>query len=125
MCCAYGFFAPNVPNSSKLVFELHYDDGRVDYELPRLNEAAAGLRFITLLEYIEQTDYDLLRQVMLKLLARSVWQEHPDATRIRAVLGHVKQPSPAEAAQGKGESYEFSYAYDFSFRPEPTASPTP
>ncbi len=28
----YGYFAPNVPGSYKLVFELHYPDGRVEYE---------------------------------------------------------------------------------------------
>ena len=34
----YGYFAPNVPGSYKLVFELHYPDGRVQYELPHVQE---------------------------------------------------------------------------------------
>ena len=40
----YGYFAPSVPGSYKLVFELHYPDGRVEYELPSVGSAAAGLR---------------------------------------------------------------------------------
>ena len=40
----YGFFAPAVPNSYKLVFQLTYSDGRVGYELPRVRSEAAGLR---------------------------------------------------------------------------------
>ena len=39
----YGYFAPNVPGSYKLVFELHYPDGRVEYELPSVSSAAAGV----------------------------------------------------------------------------------
>ena len=121
----YGFFAPNVPNSSKLVFELHYDDGRIEYELPHVNDPAAGLRLITLLNYIGQTDYDPLREVILKMLAYSVWQEHPDATTIRTVYGYVSEPSLSEAKQGTKESYHFLYAYDFNFRSKATPSPTP
>src|SRR5436305_4514001 len=33
----YGFFAPNVPDNYKLVFELHYPDGRTEYDLPRVS----------------------------------------------------------------------------------------
>ena len=31
----YGYFAPNVPYSYKLVFELTYPNGTTEYELPR------------------------------------------------------------------------------------------
>ena len=121
----YGFFAPNVPNSSKLVFELHYDDGRVEYELPQVNGAAAGLRLNTLLEYVGNTDSDPLRQIILRMLAHSIWQEHPEATTVRTVLGNIREPTPAEAKLGKSESYKFLYAYDFSFQARPAASPSP
>jgi hypothetical protein len=121
----YGYFAPNIPNSSKLVFELHYADGHTEYELPHVNTPAAGLRLISLLDYIGQTDYEPLRQVMLKMLAYSIWQAHPDALMVRAVYGFVSEPTLAEAKQGKEESYHFLYVYDFNFQPEPVASPTP
>src|SRR5437773_1433705 len=82
----YGYFAPNVPASYKLVFELHYPDGRVEYRLPRVHSGAAGLRLAGLLDEIARTPYDRLRKYLIKNLARSVWSEHPDAITIRAVF---------------------------------------
>jgi hypothetical protein len=116
----YGFFAPGVPSSYKLVFELHYDDGRVEYELPHVNGVAAGLRLSSLLDQIGDTQYDPLREVMLKMLAYSTWREHPSATTIRTVFGYVDVPSAVDLKQGKKESYNFLYAYDFVFPSQPT-----
>jgi hypothetical protein len=110
----YGYFAPNVPGSYKLVFELHYPDGRVEFELPRVSSAAAGLRVSGLLDEIGRTSYDPLREYLVKMMARSVWSEHPDAVRIRAVFGSLNLPSINEFENGKRESYDFLYAYDFS-----------
>jgi hypothetical protein len=112
----YGFFAPSVPDSYKLVLELHYPDGRVEYELPRVSDTAAGVRVATLLDQLGRTGYDQMREIMIKMLAYSVWQDHPDASVVRAVFGFVALPSIEEAKQGKTESYHFLYAYDFSFR---------
>ena len=112
----YSFFAPNVPNNYKLVFEIHENDGHIQYALPQIGEPAIGLRFATLLDYIGETRYDALREVMLKMLAFPIWQEYPNAIRIRAVLGFVNLPTATEYARGKRESYQFLYAYDFSFQ---------
>jgi hypothetical protein len=117
----YGFFAPSVPDSYKLVLELHYPDGRVEYELPRVSDTAAGVRVATLLDQLGRTGYDQMREIMIKMLAYSVWQDHPEATVIRAVFGFVALPTIEEAKQGKTESYHFLYAYDFSFREHPDA----
>jgi hypothetical protein len=115
----YGYFAPNVPGSYRLVFELHYPDGRVEYELPSVSSAAAGLRIAGLLDAIGRTPYDALREHLVKTLARSVWREHPDAKTVRAVLGLINLPTASEFEHGKRESYEFLYAYDFSLQNEP------
>jgi len=112
----YGFFAPSVPDSYKIVFELHYADGRVEYDLPRVSDAASGVRLATLLDQIERATYDPLREVMIKMLAYSVWQEHPEATVVRAVFGYVALPTIDQVKNGDTESYHFLYAYEFSFR---------
>lgn len=112
----YGFFAPSVPDSYKLVLELHYSDGRVEYELPRVSDTATGVRLATLLDQIGRTGYDPLREIMIKMLAYATWQDHPDATVVRAVFGFVALPKIDDVKQGKKESYNFLYAYDFSFR---------
>ena len=115
----YGYFAPNVPGSYALVFELHYRDGRIEYELPSVRSAAAGLRIAGLLDSIGRTPYDPLREILVKTLAQSVWREHPDVESVRAILGSVTLPSVREFEQGKRESYEFLYAYDFSLQNAP------
>lgn len=118
----YGYFAPNVPVAYKLAFELHYPDGRVERELPRVNSAAAGLRVAALLDEIGRTRDDALREYMVKMLARAIWQDHPDAVTIQAVFGLINLPSVGEFEQGKRESYKFLYAYDFTRR-EKSAEP--
>jgi hypothetical protein len=115
----YGYFAPNVPGSYRLVFELHYPDGRVEYELPSVNSAAAGLRIAGLLDTIGRTPYDVLREHLVKTLGRSVWHAHPDVKTVRAVFGSIRLPTVSQFERGQRESYEFLYAYDFSIQNEP------
>jgi len=115
----YGYFAPNVPGSYKLVFELHYPDGRVEYELPTVSGTAAGLRIAVLLDMIGRTRHDILREYLVKTLARSIWRERPEAQTVRAVLGSIRLPTVAEFEHGQKESYEFMYAYDFALQNEP------
>jgi hypothetical protein len=121
----YGFFAPNIPNSYKLVFELHFSDGRVEYKLPRVSNAASVLRVAGLLDMIGRTRSEAFRQTIVKMLADSVWREHADATMIRAIFGSVILPSAPEFEHGKRESYEFLYAYDFSVSDNATEQSTP
>lgn len=114
----YGYFAPNVPGSYRLVFELHYPDGRVEYELPSVSGAAAGLRIAGLLDTVGRTPYDALREHLVKMLAASIWREHPEVKTIRAIFGSIRLPSVHEFEEGKRESYQFLYAYDFSLQNE-------
>ena len=118
----YAFFAPNVPDNYKLVFEIHYPDGRVEYDLPHVSSASAGLRLTVLLDHLGQTRSDELREVMIKMIAYSVWRAHPEATMIRAVFGFSLLPTAAAYRRGIRESNEFLYAYDFVL---PSSSPKP
>jgi hypothetical protein len=111
----YSYFAPNVPDSYKIVFELHYPDGHTEFELPQVSGNAAGLRLSTLLDVIADTEYEPLRAMMVKMLAYAVWQEHSEAVKVRAVFGYVEVPTPAEFRQGKKESYHSLFAYDVDF----------
>jgi len=113
----YCYFAPAVPNSYKLVFEIHHSDGQISYDLPRVGNDAAGIRFASLLGYAGETQFEALREIILKMLASAIWQEHPDAFMIRAVFGSIEEPTSREALHGEKASYKVSYAYDFSFTP--------
>jgi hypothetical protein len=60
--------------------------------------------------------YEPLREVVVKMLALSVWREHPDVKKIRAVFGSVNPPSVSDFEHGKGESFQPLFSYDFSLR---------
>jgi hypothetical protein len=115
----YGYFAPNIPDGCKLVFELHYPNGRVEYELPGVSSSAAGLRLISLLDRLAQPDSDPIREYVIKTLVYSVWREHREVTMIRAVFESIRLPTATEFKQGKRESYEVLFAYDFTASTEP------
>ena len=119
----YSYFAPNVPGNSKLAFELHYSDGRVEHDLPAVNGAAAGYRVATLLDHLRAVHYARLRLAIVKTLVFSIREEHPDVVMIRAVFGVASLTSAAEFRMGERIRYEALYAYDFHFRPK-TSQPT-
>ena len=114
----YTFFAPNVPSYHRLTLELFYEDGRVEHESPRLRSKAAALRLESLLDRLAEDRYEPVREVVLKMLAFSVWREHPDVKKIRATFGSVSPPSIDEFEQGKTETFEPMFSFDFSLRDE-------
>lgn len=111
----YSYFAPNVPDSYKIVFELQYPDGHTEFELPQVSGRATGLRVATLLDVIAEMEYEPLRSMMVKMLAYAVWQEHSEAVKARAVFGYVDLPTPSEFRQGKKQSYHPLFAYELDF----------
>jgi hypothetical protein len=112
----YTFFAPNVPGYYKLILELYYQDGRVEYDLPHVSGGAAALRLDSLLNRLADPGYEPLREVVVKMLAFSVWRDRPDVRKIRAIFGSVTPPSISDFEQGKRESFQPLFSYDFSLR---------
>ena len=118
----YGFFAPNVADNTKLVFQLYLGDGSSKVVLPEVNSAAAGLRLINLLDRLIQLNEPRLRQLMLRMMVEPLWREYPEAVRIRAILGRVIMPGAPEFRRGKRQSYEPVLAYEFA-RVSPGSQP--
>ncbi|MGE5209162.1 MAG: hypothetical protein ACM3KL_07515 [Alphaproteobacteria bacterium] len=114
----YSFFAPNVPSPHRLTLELFYEDGHVRYESPRVRSKAAALRLESLLDKLPEERYEPIREVVLKMLALSVWREHPDVKRVRATFETVHLPDLTEFEHGKAETLEPLFSFDFSLRPE-------
>jgi hypothetical protein len=110
----YGYFGPNVPGTYKLTFELQYPDGHVEYELPQVSSAAAGVRVSRLLDEIGQTKYDTLREILVRMLAQSVWREHAEVKAVHAVFESVRLPRLNDFEQGNRESHQILYTYDFA-----------
>jgi hypothetical protein len=114
----YSFFAPNIPGYHTLTLELYYADGRVEYESPHVSGRAAALRLTSLLDRLADKRYEPLREVVVKMLALSVWRERPDVKRIRATFEAVSPPGISDFEQGKTESFQPMFSYDFSLREE-------
>jgi hypothetical protein len=112
----YTFFAPNVPSHQRLTLELFYEDGHVEYESPHVNSEAAALRLDSLLDKLPEERYQPVREVIVKMLAFSVWRQHPDVKRIRATLETVHLPSITEFQNGKAETIQPLFSFDFSLR---------
>jgi hypothetical protein len=114
----YTFFAPNIPGYHKLTLELYYADGRVEYESPHMSGKAAGLRLDSLLDRLADNRYEPIREVVVKMLALSVWRERPEVKKIRATFGAVTPPGISDFEHGKGETLQPMFSYDFSLREE-------
>jgi hypothetical protein len=114
----YTFFAPNIPGYHKLTLELYYEDGRIEYESPHVSGKAAALRLDSLLDKLADQRYEPIREVVVKMLAFSVWRERPDVKKIRATFGAVSPPGISDFEHGKGESFQPMFSYDFSLREE-------
>jgi hypothetical protein len=114
----YTFFAPNVPGYRRLTLELYYEDGRVEYDSPHVTGRAAALNLNSLLNRLADARYEPLREIVIKMLALSVWQEHPDAKKIRAIFGTVNVPSINDFEDGKKESFQPLFSYDFTLNEE-------
>ena len=114
----YTFFAPNIPGYHRLILELYHEDGRVEYESPHVSGKAAALRLDSLLDRLADKRYEPLREVVVKMLAFSVWRERPDVKKIRATFGAVNLPSISDFENGKAESFQPMFSYDFSLREE-------
>jgi hypothetical protein len=114
----YSFFAPNIPGYHKLIFELYHEDGRVEYESPHVSGKAAALRLDSLLDRLADNRYEPIREVVVKMLALSIWRERPEVKKIRAIFRAVTPPGISDFEHGKGETLQPMFSYDFSLREE-------
>src|SRR3954447_13334828 len=68
----YGYFAPNIPNSYKLSFELRSSDDQTEVQSLRLTSSDLGLRVASLVDQIGEGSSPELREHMLKKIAAVV-----------------------------------------------------
>ena len=65
----------------------------MEYESPHFSGKAAALRLDSLLARLGDNRYEPLREVVVKMLALSIWRERPDVKKIRR---HFRVGQPAE-----------------------------
>jgi hypothetical protein len=83
---AYGYFAPNVSDSYRLVFEFKFPDGHVEQGVPHVRSKESAVRLAGMLDEISRTRIDVLREALVKLLAEEESQNYPDAIALRATF---------------------------------------
>ena len=110
----YGFFAPNVGGTSRLVFELYFADGHVAYKPANADPDGDSLRFASFVDLVSRTQSESLRDILIRSLAQPIWQCYPEVVRIRAILGTLSYPLPAERLKGGSAFYNFVGAYELS-----------
>jgi hypothetical protein len=108
----YTFFAPNVPRSLRVVFELHLPGNEVRRELPRVDSDTEGLRLSALIDSAAASP-GLWRDVVLQMLASSALEKNPEAIGGRVIVTALKFPKPHDFLKGFEPTYEFVCAYDF------------
>jgi hypothetical protein len=79
---------------------------------------AAALRVDSLLDKLPEQRYESVREALVKMLAFSVWREHPDVKKVRATFGSINPPGMNEFEQGKTETFQPMFSFDFSLRGE-------
>lgn len=110
----YSYFAPNLSGGYSLFFEIDLPGGRIEYDSFRGDNRESELRLATLLDQVGNARSAAVRDTIIELLARRVWQHYPDALRVKAVLAGTNLPTPAEFKEGQRQTYEFLYAREFS-----------
>lgn len=108
----YTFFAPNVPESLRVIFEIQFPDNRVVYDVPHVESHTEGLRLSALVDQAAAQP-GLWRDVVLQMLAASAADMNPDAIRIRVVVAALKFPAPGDYLTGADLSYRYVCSYDF------------
>jgi hypothetical protein len=112
----YGYFAPNIPAESSLVFEFHDANGKVKYGAPTVATEAGSLRLQTLLAQAASAELPEWREELVKLLANSSRRFHPDAISVRAFFGSLSPPDLNQYKAGKREMvFNCRYVYDFKY----------
>ena len=81
-----------------------------------MRSRAAALRLDSLLDRLAEERYEPVREVLVKMLAFSVWREHPDVKKVRATFGSVDPPGINEFEHGKTETFQPMFSFDFSLR---------
>jgi hypothetical protein len=108
----YTFFAPNVPESLRVVFEIHHPDNRITYDVPHVQSHTEGLRLSALVDQAARQP-GLWRDVVLQMLAAAAADRNPDATQIQVVVAALRFPRPIDYLTGSQPTYDLVCSYNF------------
>jgi hypothetical protein len=109
----YGYFAPAVPDSCALTFQLRYSDGRTETQITHSANTPLGLRIGSLLEQIGGISSPKLSEHMLKNFATVLLRQHPKLNNGRISLWRVPSPTIEEHTRGERPKPALLCTHDF------------
>jgi hypothetical protein len=110
----YGYFAPGIPDTYALTFELRYSDGHTETQIAQSANTALGLRIGSLLEQVGGISSPKLSEHMLKNFATVLSRQHSALKSGRVSLWRVPSPTIEEYTQGKRPKPALISTYDFN-----------
>jgi hypothetical protein len=110
----YGFFAPNIPFGYRLTLELSDEQEVLQTGVLSPERGETGLRLASFLDGLGSDSYREIRDPLFKLVAISLFNANPAATRVRATVETIILPTPDQFLAGMRRHNEIAYAYEFS-----------
>ena len=108
----YGFFAPDLPSSTIVEFEITDTTG-YKYIVPTLLNTREGMeRFKSGIDFFKQ--FENFREVIMRSWALRVFEQHPDAKYVTVVIKREDLPSIAQYKKGKRTKQTELFKYNFS-----------
>ena len=111
----YGFFAPNVPDNYKMIFDFEFPDGHHESDMPVVGSDAAGLRLAGFMDQLADTTDASLQEAMVRVVSASAVAKYQGATKARVVVGAARLPTPLQYRNGERESYDPILVFDFAY----------
>ncbi|MCZ4244349.1 hypothetical protein [Pedobacter punctiformis] len=112
----YGFFAPNVPTSYKLVFEYTLKDHSKVTMIPQISSHEIGLRLCNYYETIGKTNVEILRNALIKFMLQEQMKGLNNVVSAKAIFGLVLTPALKNYSQSNQTAYQFLYAYEYNIQ---------
>jgi hypothetical protein len=109
----YGLFAPNVPDGYRLKFEVRDGSGIIQNGVISPQRGETDLRLASGLDVLGRTVPSEIREILVKLVAESLFAAQPEAKEITLAIEEVATPTVAEFQAGKERSYTPVYSYDY------------
>lgn len=112
----YGLFAPNVPSSVSVAFELTDVTGHTTASLPLLNTREGQDRFNV--NFNTFKNFEELRPLLAYGWAVRMLELHPNHNKINVVIGTHILPSMEAYHQGKRSEFIEAVRYEFELQGE-------
>lgn len=110
---SYGFFSPNVPTSTAVLFEITKKEGSKELSGPMLNSRQGLKRFASNIDSFKGVEMEKMEDLIAHCWAVRMLELNPNSKKISVIFGQHYLPSMKEYTSGKETSFEETLRFDF------------